>query len=459
MSDQASRFYLSGGSFFIRHIKFNRSREEALSKMKFVGSFCWKQRTCGLNVVILLTFLVLSGNSYAEEIKLDDALELFYKNNYDVLINRYETDKAAADLSGASLRLNPNLSINYTGVNIGSGGGVSDTGNTQLAVRVEQPIELGGKRALRTDAARESLEAARLSHKDFIRTQLIGFYSAYYNVTLDRLNAEFSRDELKRFQKTLEIAEKRYNAGFLTLNDLTKIKLALIDVENNITNLETKYKNDLEGFNVLLGTNNQLEPVNIQMQENFNKYAEESLMERAFNNRPDLLSLQKQLKSSESSLSLAKAYRIPDLSIGVEYDSFGTDYQPAIGTGISFNIPLFNRNQGEIARRVAESDQVKVQLERVKRQITADLREALRNYNGSLKILESYKNGKKDMEELLENSEKSFFLGGITALDLIDTQRTHKDFVTKYNQAFIQAVLNNELLKAYTGEQVPATGM
>lgn len=416
---------------------------------KKTGLPCWKQ-LYRRGIIILLLFVAYDV-AQADEIRLEEALELFYKNNYDVLINRYETDKAAADLLGASLRLNPNLSVNYTGLNLG-GGGISDTGNTQLAVRVEQPIELGGKRALRTTAARENLDAAKLSHRDFIRTQLIGFYTAFYNISLDRLNIDFSLDELKRFQKTLEVAEKRHNAGFLTLNDLTKIELALIDLENNITNLETKYKNDLEDFNLLIGSNKRLEPVSVSMQDDFKEYTEEGLIEKAYSNRPDLLSLQKQLKASESSLSLAKAYRIPDISVGVEYDSFGTDYQPGIGAGVSLNIPLFNKNQGEISRRVAESDQTKVQLEKVTRRIVTDLREALTTYHASLKIFESYKNRRAEIDSLLENSEKAFSLGGITALDLIDTQKTHKDFVTKYNQTFIQSVLNKELLKVFTGE-------
>lgn len=418
----------------------------------------------GLIAVIFI--LALRSASYAEYVRLEDALELFYKNNYDLLINRYETDKAAADLLGASLRLNPNLSVNYTGLNFGTGNysdigqprlnlgntTIYDTGNTQLAVRIDQPIELGGKRELRTASARETLEATKLSHKDVIRNLLLGFYNSYYNIYLDRLNIDFAKGELKRFEKTLAIAEKRYNAGFLTQNDFTKVKLAMIELENNITNLETKYKNDLEDFNLLLGSNRRIEPAVTQADESFQEYTEEGLIEKAQNNRPDLLSAQKQLKAAESGLSLAKANRIPNVSVGLEFDSFGTDYQPGFGAGFSLTVPLFNRNQGEISRKVAESDQTKMQVEKIRRQIVTDLREALSNYKGALKVFESYKNRKKEIEDLLENSAKAFSLGGITVLDMIDTERTHKDFITKYNQAFIQSMLNKELLKVYTGE-------
>ena len=56
------------------------------------------------------------------------------------------------------------------------------------------------------------------------------------------------------------------------------------------------------------------------------------------------------------------------------------------------------------------------------------------------------------MQDLLKKSEEAFSLGGVTVLDLLDTRKTYRDFITKYNQALTQVVLNQELLKLYTGE-------
>ncbi len=402
---------------------------------------------------MLLTFFLTSSIARGEEIGIGEALDLFYRNNYDVRINKYEIDKASADLIGAKLRLNPNLSISETGLDFNDSGiGIHDTSNTLFSVRVAQPIELGGKRKLRIATAKENLESIKLSYRDVIRNILLGFYTVYYNLCLDRLNLDFSRGDLKRFEKALKIAEKKYNAGFLSLNDYTKLKLARVEIENNLTNLETKYRNDIEDFKLLLGSNKQLEPGKISIQESFKKYTEESLLEKAYNNRPDLLSIQRQIKASEYGLSLAKANRIPNLSAGAEYDSFGNGYKPGIGAGISIDVPIFNRNQGEISRRVAEHDQVKVQAEKINRQIVTDVRQALSNYKGFVKVFKLYKIRKDEMENLLENSEKAFSLGGITVLDFIDTRRTYKDFMTKYNQTLTQAILYKELLKVTTGE-------
>lgn len=402
--------------------------------------------------IVSFSLLFLSFDAArGEEIGIKEALNLFYKNNYDIVKNQYEIDKASADLLEAKLRLNPSLSVNTTGFEI-SQGGVRDTSNTQLAVRVDQPVRLGKKRELKIASAKEHFEAVKLSYNDIIRNILAVFYTVYYNLCLDKLYIDFSRDELARFEKTLEIAEKRHTTGFLSLNDYTKLKLARIELENNLINYETRYLNGIENFNFILGSSERFEPVGIVVRGSFLEYGEGDLIEKAYKSRPDFLSIQRRIKASEYNLSLAKANRLPDVTVGVEYDSFGTDYKPGVGAGVSLPIPFFNRNQGEIKRKDAERSQIKVEAEKIQRQIVTDVRQSLSNYRGFVRIFESYKSKKEEMERLLENNEKAFSLGGVTVLDLIDTRRTYIDFMTKYNQTLVQAMLGGELLKVYTGE-------
>ncbi|HAM52031.1 MAG TPA: hypothetical protein DCP92_15590 [Nitrospiraceae bacterium] len=385
-----------------------------------------------------------------EEISLGQALELFYKNNYDILINKYEIDKAYGDYVGAKLLPNPNLSL--SGIGLKTQGLPRRSDDTQLTAKIDQLIELGGKRKLRKGAATATLVATKLSHQDVIRTLIIGFYTVYYNLQLDRLNVEFAGYDLGRFDKTQEVAERRFAAGFLSLIDYTKIKIARIDLENGLTNFEKQFRADLESFNFLVASEITLEPSRLTMQETPAEYDEGSLIETALNNRYDLLSLQKQSEAAQKGISLAKAQAIPDITVGGEYDAFGADSRPRVGAEISFPLPLFNRNQGEILKKNAEYKQIEEQIKKTKRQITSDIRQSLNNYQASLKIFEAYKTRKKEVEDLLNKSEAAFSLGGITVLDLLDARKTYRDFVTRYNQGLIQMLLNQELIKLYTGE-------
>ncbi len=384
-----------------------------------------------------------------EEISLQQALEQFYKHNYDIIINRYEIDKAQGDYIAARIIPNPSFSVNYTGLRPGLYRG----SNTQLIYRLDQLIELGGKRGLRIRTATEMLEATKLAHKDAIRTLLIGFYTNYYDLLLYGLSFDLAKQELSRFDRVLAIGEKRHAAGFLSLIDYTKLKIARIDVENSLTTIDTRYRNELAAFNLLLGSESGgLRPSREQVREEFPVYMEDQLVEAAYEHRFDLLSLEKQYKSAEYAQKLAKAQRIPDIVVGGEYGGYGPQLDTGYGAGVGINIPLFYQYQGEIQRKTAEYNQIKVQIERVKKQILVDIKQSLNNYTSAHKIFDSYKARKQEMEELLSNSEKAFSLGGITVLELLDTHKTYRDFITKYHQALIQSVLNKDLIKVYTGE-------
>jgi cobalt-zinc-cadmium efflux system outer membrane protein len=368
----------------------------------------WKAILFRATIVVVLQALPLPALAVTSDVTLEQAVAEFYRNNYDILINKFEIDKAQADFVGAKRLPNPTVTFNYIGSDIRSFPPQS-TDNTQLTLRLDQLFELGGKRELRSAAAQETLEAVRLSHKDTIRTLLIGFYTLFYTLKLDQLNLDLAGEELQRFDRTLTIAEKRFTAGHLSLVDYTKLRLTRLDLENALTNQETQLKNDRAQFDMLLGSVTPQAPL-VELRET----PQEDLVATAQQHRYDLLSLQKQVTAAAKNVALAKAGRIPDITIGVEYDSYNPSHTPTMGAGISFPIPLFNQNQGEIARRHAEQSQIETQIARAKRQIVLEIRQALNNCAASAAIFASYKSRKKEMDELLQRSEQAFTLGGIT---------------------------------------------
>ena len=264
-------------------------------------------------VVLLCLVHVLPVCAEENEITLDQAREYFLRHNFDILINQYEVRKAEADLQGAKLFPNPAVSVNYTGLDPST---FRANENTQHIYRVDQLVELGGKRGLRTGAASESLESTKLSHKDAVRVLLTGFYTQFFNMSLDLLNVKLAKEELEQSEKILEIAEKRYNAGFLSSVDYTKLKVAQVDMESSLISLENQYKNDSEQFRLLIGSPKVVIPSQGQIRDSFQEYGEEDLINKAYQKRTDLQAFQRQLTSEEYSVSLAKAAAIPDMTIG-----------------------------------------------------------------------------------------------------------------------------------------------
>jgi len=66
--------------------------------------------------LLLMMLFQVAVTAHAEEVILEEALNLFYKNNYDILISRYEIDKSYGDVIGARLIPNPNFSFSGIGI-------------------------------------------------------------------------------------------------------------------------------------------------------------------------------------------------------------------------------------------------------------------------------------------------------------------------------------------------------
>ncbi|MDD5167627.1 MAG: TolC family protein, partial [Syntrophales bacterium] len=328
---------------------------------------------------------------------------------------------------------------------------LADGENSQSTIRIEQLIETGGKRGLRMNAASETLEAVKLAHQDTIRMLIIGFYSLFYNLHQDILNYELANEEVTRFRRILDIAEKRYSAGFLSLIDYTKLKLSAVELENNLTNFTNQLSNDSTYFGYIIGSSKPLRPVGMIEQMEFRPYTEEHLVDTAYKNRYDLLSLDRQIKAASQNLALAKAMRIPDVTVGAEWEKFAPSYYQGLGLGLSFPLPVFNRRQGEILRRGAEQQQLEAQMGKIKKQIITEIRQALNNYTTSYRVYDNYRMRKPEMDDLLQRTEKSFTLGGITVLELLDTQKVSHEFQIKYHQALAQSSLQRALINVYTG--------
>ncbi len=413
------------------------------------GSGIASRRLFRAGLASLLLALPSASTAAEAEMSLDQAMARFFTQNYDILIHRYEIDKVYGDFVGARLRPNPTFTFNDTQNEVRLP--PKATQFTTTSFRLDQLIELGGKRDYRTRAAGETYAAARLSHDDTIRTLLAGFLTVYFNLNLDALNADLASDALRRFDRTLEIADKRFGAGNLSLVDYLKLKVARIDLENGLAAAEAQLKNDGEQLALLLALERPPKPA-VRLLETFPARPEDELLRAAYENRFDYLSLRSQLKAADHNRALARAQRIPDVTVGVEYDLSGADHERGIGFGFGLPIPLFNRNQGDILRKDAEYRQVELQVEKARRQVVVDVRLALNNRAASLKVFESYRNRSAEMGDLLQKSERAFALGGITVLDLLDTQKTYREFRAKYSQALVQANLNDRLLKIATGE-------
>src|SRR5690606_35549248 len=89
----------------------------------------------------------------------------------------------------------------------------------------------------------------------------------------------------------------------------------------------------------------------------------EQIVLDAKENRPDYKLALLEEEYSNKLLSYEKAQRIPDMTFGVNYDRNGNTMLDFVGFGVSFDLPVFNRNKGNIRKAKLQIENAKVQKE------------------------------------------------------------------------------------------------
>lgn len=158
-------------------------------------------------------------------------------------------------------------------------------------------------------------------------------------------------------QRLLGLIETRRDLGAATPLEVNLTSLELSNQRRAVLAAERERDLARQGLNRSLGLSPAAQ-VPLQMREDpwalqrSPSLSVEQLEEVAVKNRLDLMAAERSYEQAEKALQIATRGQYPRLKIG---PSFGKEEgEDGLGVGIGVEIPLWNRNRGEIAERLAE---------------------------------------------------------------------------------------------------------
>jgi cobalt-zinc-cadmium efflux system outer membrane protein len=402
--------------------------------------------------LIPLLASVSSSEEVPLKLTLSNALELFRRQNLRLVAERFQVEASRADILTAGLFPNPQLSMNGTFIDPRA----SQLAGAQFAARLDFLIETGGKRKFRREGAEAGTRAAEQRFLDVTRELVIEVKGTFYEILLAREHLDLAEENIKRFDEILRVNTIRFDRGGISEAELIKTRLQKLDFENDLIAAELEMRNaenHLQGL-LALSFSQEIEIVG-NLSDRPDIPSLETLQEEALNHRPDLLSQQEQVNQNQSQLKLAKAQRIPDVTVGAEYDTVAPDYHPSVGGGISLPLPLFNRNQGEIqkADRLLKASQVL--LDQLHQQVLLDVALAYHESTQNLSLVRTFEAGLlKDAQDAREIVENAYRKGGTTLLDLLEAERTFNMTHLSYSQALFNTQKGLVALEGAVGEEI-----
>ncbi|MCI0462810.1 MAG: TolC family protein [Gemmataceae bacterium] len=349
-------------------------------------------------------------------------------------------NQARADLWTASLLPNPGLSSGITALPLVRPFTVDRQGGPpQLDNIIYLPISwlLSGKRTADMGNARLGIDVAGAEFADQVRQRVSAAVTAYYDLLEAEALLKLARADLENLERVEQVARARAK-GVAGAADVQAVLLAMRESARELRRRQTAVVTTRATLRALLGrldggaslrvagALDVLNPILPPPPEEAFHLAEEY--------RPDLLALRLKVARADAEILSQKARGFPEVTPWVGYTrqfqrkAIGFPDADSYDLGVDMKLPLFDRNQGGIARAQSLRAQAGRNYEAQLVQLRAEVEQAVEELRAAHEALT------REPPDLVQNARTAVehalaaYKAGERPLDeVLDAVRNHRD--------------------------------
>jgi cobalt-zinc-cadmium efflux system outer membrane protein len=388
-------------------------------------------------------------------ISLEEAIRLAMQHNHALLATRTTILQNQAEEVTANLRPNPTLSWDSQFFPLFSPGQFSADyleNQAQFDVGIGYTFERGRKRQHRLQAAKDQTAVTRSQVSDSERQLVFNTSQQFIAVLLAQSTVDLSKQDAESFQQTVNISESRYKVGDMSESDLLKIKLQSLQFQSDLSAAYLAKVQALAALRQLLGFESVPDEFDVEGDLDYQPVhgKVQDLKVLAMQNRPDLRAAQEGVTAARSQEALMRANGKKDLGVSFDYT-----HTAGINSGAFFfniDLPIFDHNQGEIARARYAITQAEEQAVENAQQVNTDVVDAYAALHSNDEIIQLYRGGYVEQaKQSRDITEYAYKRGAASLLDFLDAERTYRSNQLAYRQALASYMTALEQMRQAVG--------
>ncbi|MFY0567125.1 TolC family protein [Archangium lansingense] len=396
----------------------------------------------GLAAVLLWPF---SGAAQSAELTLEEALSLARQRAPALLEAAGRVAEAQGPVAGASpvLHNNPTLALEAGPRTLATGERAPN-----VVVGLSQPVELGGKRGARLDAARAGLARETARQRDTERLVLGDVAATFLRALHARERLRLARGAEETARDFSHSTQRRFEAGDVPVVDVNVARVALARARAEVASAEGAEVALLGELRGLLGL-----PADeaLALRGDLSALAAQPVeLPSTLPERPDITSLVAELEEARAERRLGEGAAWPDLNVGVRYENEGDER--AIVGALGVSLPLFARGQSARVAGEARERRLQVAVEAARRAQSVQVQAALAQYRKEREAVELLE---REALPLLADNEllarKSYEAGEMGLAEFLLVRRDVLDSRADYLTRLLQAALSRVHLTLQTG--------
>ncbi|HUN65043.1 MAG TPA: TolC family protein [Bacteroidota bacterium] len=344
----------------------------------------WRHQRIWLLLMLASRLLLRSDAPAMDEDRTADTVRLslpeaenrFLRTNLQLLAGRFSIEAARAQVIQAELWNNPNLSIEQNIYNPATRRALDFTPTGNTGVQLQQLIVLAGKRSKQAAIAAVNSDIAENSFRDLLRALRLELRTDFYDLYFLQQSLRFYDASIPALKKTIGATENIYQSRGILLSEVLRLKSLLFSLEGERLDINNQIDGIQTDLNILMHDTTNRDPYLIPEVPaggldtlDLRQISLDALVDSAMHHRPDYRTAQATIEADEQNLALQQAMRSPDVTIGGLWSRQGSYIPDYFALTVAVDLPIFNRNQGNIEaaeatlaadRLAAESARMKV---------------------------------------------------------------------------------------------------
>ncbi len=385
---------------------------------------------------------------------LELATEILLQSNPTILAARQEVVAARGDVLGVDRWPNPELGFDVETLPVGVEREGTFLDGQELVLKVEQLIETAGKRSKRTAVAELAVEVSQSELLETVRVVKFDLQRRHYDVVLAKASLELSTEILDQFDEMIRLTEVRYQQGEVSGLEVSRLRTERMRFFSDQTEAALGLANSKIALLELLGVAEMSTEFSVAEELQFHgvNASAEALARQALANRPDLVAQTSRVQRALGQEEYEKALGKPDL---VPYFGYRRDFiVNALTFGVSLPLPFFDRNQGGVARALAETSRERQDLRRVELQVRREVLEAYNFVSARAVLIRALRaEYVPNARRARDIAQASYSLGALGLIAFLDAERAYRETLLGYNQALYDHQVATFLLDAVVGEE------
>jgi cobalt-zinc-cadmium efflux system outer membrane protein len=328
------------------------------------------------------------------------------------------------------------------------------------------PIDwfLFGKRAAAIDSARLGVDVSAADYADQIRQRIANVIAAYYDVLEARALYDLARQDLDALRRVETMTADRVKLGGVGAVELERARLAAYDARREARNREVALAAALSKFRAFLGPAGSDPALDVagtlEVPNPSPAPPVEEALALAEEVRPDIISLRRQIARAEAAVHAEQTKGCPTLTPTLEFTeqfqhSLGVPDMPTWDASVALSVPLFDRNQGNIAKARSTEAQTALTLRAQLNDLRAEVEQAVDAFRAAyVNVTTNDPEQLRTARSVRDRIEEGYKAGGKTLLEVLDAERAFRDARRTYILG--QSAYGHSLhrLNAAVGKQV-----